>query len=48
MMKYALWRIKRKIAYTRQALEASVLFFVEDIKDYIFIGRERKKDDRGQ
>ena len=48
MMKYALWRIKRKIAYTRQALEVSVLFFVEDIKDYIFNGRERKKDDRGQ
>jgi hypothetical protein len=47
-MRYALWIIKRKIAYTRHIAEVSVLLLIEDIKDYIFEGRERNKDARGQ
>ena len=47
-MRYTLWKLKRKVMYARYVIQVSVVFIVEDIKDYIFSGRERSKDDRGE
>ena len=50
MINYYLWKLKGRITLTKYYIHGTAIYLIEDIKDYIFDGRDRhdlsKKDVR--